>query len=131
MPRIRTAAALLFCAGLLAACGSDREELAKLAPYGAEPQEKCGETTRGISLEDLDGDVEDWSIDDAREELGPPQMISRDGAIRRAGWYDITLGKKTCGTLLEILERGDQRIVTVRDLKNHEIWSVLDGKFPE
>ncbi|MDF1791425.1 MAG: hypothetical protein P1U88_05910 [Thalassobaculaceae bacterium] len=127
----RSAAMLLLCGGLLTACGSDREELAKLAPYGAEPREACGETSRGISLEDLDGDVEDWSIDEAREELGPPQLLTIDGAIRRAGWYDVTLGKQTCGTLLEILERGDQRIVTVRDLKSHEIWGVLDGKFPK
>ena len=127
----RSAALLLLCGGLLASCGSDREELAKLAPYGAEPRETCGETSRGVSLEDLDDDVEDWSIEEAREELGPPQLLSVEGAIRRAGWYDIVLGQKTCGTLLEILERGDQRIVTVRDLKSHEIWSTLDGKFPE
>jgi len=131
MPSFRSVAALALCAGLLAACGSDREELARLAPYGAEPQEKCGETSRGISLEDLDDDVEDWTIEEARDELGPPQLVSTDGAIRRAGWYDVTLGQKTCGTLLEILERGEQRIVTVRDLKAHEIWGVLDGKFPE
>ncbi|MFX4220718.1 MAG: hypothetical protein ACMVO3_06815 [Thalassobaculum sp.] len=127
----RTAVLLTLCGGLLVACGSDREELAKLAPYGAEPRESCGETTRGVSLEDLDGDVEDWSIEDAREELGPPQLLSVEGAIRRAGWYDVVLGRQTCGTLLEILERGEQRIVTVRDLKAHEIWGVLDGRFPE
>lgn len=127
----RTAALLFFCIGLLAACGSDREELAKLAPFGAEPRESCGETSRGVSLEDLDGDVEDWSIEEARDELGPPLLLSTEGAIRRAGWYDVVLGQKTCGTLLEILERGDQRIVTVRDLKAHEIWGVLDGKFPK
>lgn len=128
---IRATALLLFCGGLLTACGADREELAELAPYGAEPRESCGETSRGVSLEDLDGDVKDWSIEEAREELGPPQLLSVDGAIRRAGWYDVVLGKQTCGTLLEILERGDQRIVTVRDLKSHEIWGVLDGKFPQ
>jgi hypothetical protein len=128
---ITSTAVLLLCGGLLAGCGSGREDLAKLAPYGAEPRESCGETSRGVSLEDLDGDVEDWSIEEAREELGPPQLLSIDGAIRRAGWYDVVLGKKTCGTLLEILERGDQRIVTVRDLKSHEIWGVLDGKFPQ
>ncbi|MEQ8587636.1 MAG: hypothetical protein RLO01_15760 [Thalassobaculaceae bacterium] len=127
----RGAALLLLCGSLLTACGSDREELAKLAPYGAEPRESCGETSRGVSLEDLDGDVEDWSIEEAREELGPPQLLSVEGAIRRAGWYDVVLGQKTCGTLLEILERGEQRIVTVRDLKAHEIWGVLDGKFPQ
>ncbi|WPZ36284.1 hypothetical protein T8K17_09050 [Thalassobaculum sp. OXR-137] len=128
----RSAALLLLCGGVLAACGSsNREELAKFAPYGAEPQESCGETSRGVSLEDLDDDVEDWDIEEAREELGPPQLLSVEGAIRRAGWYDVVLGQKTCGTLLEILERGDQRIVTVRDLKSHEIWGVLDGKFPE
>ncbi|WP_420562589.1 hypothetical protein [Thalassobaculum sp.] len=128
---IRAAALLLLSGGVLAACGSDREELAKLAPYGAEPRESCGETSRGVSLEDLDGDVEEWSIEEAREELGPPQLLMVEGAIRRAGWYDIVLGQQTCGTLLEILERGDQRIVTVRDLKSHEIWGVLDGKFPQ
>lgn len=127
----RGATLTLLCGGLLTACGSDREELAKLAPYGAEPRESCGETSRGVSLDDLDGDVEDWSIEEAREELGPPQLLSVEGAIRRAGWYDVVLGQKTCGTLLEILERGEQRIVTVRDLKAHEIWGVLDGKFPE
>lgn len=128
---IRAAALLLLSGGVLAACGSDREELAKLAPYGAEPRESCGETSRGVSLDDLDGDVEEWSIEEAREELGPPQLLMVEGAIRRAGWYDIVLGQQTCGTLLEILERGDQRIVTVRDLKSHEIWGVLDGKFPQ
>lgn len=128
---IRAAALLLLSGGVLAACGSDREELAKLAPYGAEPRESCGETSRGVSLEDLDGDVEEWSIEEAREELGPPQLLLVEGAIRRAGWYDVVLGQQTCGTLLEILERGDQRIVTVRDLKSHEIWGVLDGKFPQ
>ena len=128
---IRAAALLLLSGGVLAACGSDREELAKLAPYGAEPRESCGETSRGVSLEDLDGDVEEWSIEEAREELGPPQLLMVEGAIRRAGWYDVVLGQQTCGTLLEILERGDQRIVTVRDLKSHEIWGVLDGKFPQ
>ena len=129
---IRSVAVLLLCGGALAACGSsNREELAKLAPYGAEPRESCGETSRGVSLEDLDDDVEDWDIEETRDELGPPQLLSVEGAIRRAGWYDVVLGQKTCGTLLEILERGDQRIVTVRDLKSHEIWGVLDGKFPE
>lgn len=129
---IRASALLLLCGGLLSACGSsDRQELAKLAPYGAEPRETCGETSRGVSLEDLDGDVEDWTIEEAREELGPPQLLTTEGAVRRAGWYDVTLGKQTCGTLLEILERGEQRIVTVRDLKSHEIWGVLDGKFPQ
>jgi hypothetical protein len=132
MPTARkTAALLVFCAALLAACGSDRAELAKLAPYGAAPRDKCGETTHGVTLEDLDDDVEDWTVEEAREELGPPHLLTIQSAIRRAGWYDITLGKQTCGTLLEILERGDQRIVTVRDLKSHEIWGVLDGKFPE
>lgn len=127
----RGATLTLLCGVLLTACGSDREELAKLAPYGAEPRESCGETSRGVSLDDLDGDVEDWSIEEAREELGPPQLLSVEGAIRRAGWYDVVLGQKTCGTLLEILERGEQRIVTVRDLKAHEIWGVLDGRFPQ
>lgn len=131
MPTPRLAILLLISAGLLAGCGSDRRELAKLAPYGAEPQEPCGETSRGVSLRDLDDDVEDWTIEDARDELGAPQIVAETGAVRRAAWYDITLGQKTCGTMLEILERGEQRIVTVRDLKSHEIWRALDGKLPE
>ena len=36
MPPIHSFAALLLLAGLLAGCGSDRAELARLAPYGAE-----------------------------------------------------------------------------------------------
>ena len=34
-------------------------------------------------------------------------------------------------TLLSIMERDKQRIVVVQDLKPHQIWQVLDGKFPE
>lgn len=127
---IRHLAVTLLLAGLLAGCGSNRAELARLAPYGAEPREPCGETTRGISLRDLGDEVEDWSIEDARDELGPPQLAKDEAGIRRAGWYDVTVGQKNCGTLLSILERDKQRIVVVQDLKPHEIWMVLDGKFP-
>lgn len=130
MPPIRHLAVPLILAGLLAGCGSNRAELARLAPYGAEPREPCGETTRGISLRDLDDDVEDWSIEDARDELGPPQLSRDEAGIRRAGWYDVTIGQMNCGTLLSILERDKQRIVVVQDLKPHEIWTVLDGRFP-
>lgn len=122
---------LLTLAVALAACESDRQSLARLAPYGAEPREPCGPTTRGISLRELDDDAEDWTIEDARDELGPPQIVKDDSGIRRAGWYDITIGQQTCGTLLTILERDRQRIVTVQDLKPHQIWQVLDGKFPD
>lgn len=124
-------APLFVLVALLAGCESDRASLARLAPYGAEPREPCGKTTRGISLRELDDDVEDWTIEDARDELGPPQLVKDDSGIRRAGWYDITIGQQTCGTLLTILERDKQRIVTVQDLKPHQIWQVLDGKFPE
>lgn len=131
MPPFRHLAALLLLSGLLAGCGSNRAELAKLAPYGAEPREPCGETTRGVSLRDIGDEVEDWSIEDARDELGPPLLVKDENGIKRAGWYDISIGQKTCGTLLTILERDKQRIVTVQDLKAHQIWQVLDGKFPE
>src|SRR3546814_17563754 len=67
----------------------------------------------------------------ARDELGPPQLVKDDSGIKRAGWYDITIGQRTCGTLLTILERERQRIVTVQDLQSHQIWQVLDGKFPQ
>lgn len=131
MPINRLAIALLALAPLLVGCGSDRAELARLAPYGAEPREPCGETTRGVSLRDIGDEVEGWSVNEAREELGAPQLTSDEGGIKRAGWYDITLGQKNCGTLLTILERDKQRIVTVKDLKPNEIWTVLDGKFPK
>lgn len=131
MPTISRLAPMLAFAVLLAGCGSDRASLARLAPYGAEPREPCGETTRGVSLRDIDDDVEDWTIEDARDELGPPQLVKDDSGIRRAGWYDVTVGQRNCGTLLTILERDRQRIVTVQDLKPHQIWQVLDGKFPE
>jgi len=131
MPPIRPLAPLLTLAALLAGCESDRASLARLAPYGAEPRQPCGETTRGISLRELDDDAEDWTIEMARDELGPPQLVKDDSGIKRAGWYDITIGQRTCGTLLTILERERQRIVTVQDLKSHQIWQVLDGKFPE
>lgn len=131
MPPIRHLAPLLVIAALLAGCGSDRTSLARLAPYGAEPRQPCGETTRGISLRDIDDDVEDWTIADGTEELGPPQLARDEAGIRRAGWYDVTIGQQNCGTLLSILERGRQRIVTVQDLKPHQIWQVLDGRFPE
>lgn len=131
MPPIRQLTALLVLTGVLAGCGSDRAELARLAPYGAEPREPCGPTTRGVSLRDIDDDVEDWSIEEATEELGPPQLATDQAGIRRAGWYDVTIGQRNCGTLLSILERAEQRIVVVQDLKPHQIWHVLDGKFPE
>src|SRR3546814_10519362 len=50
MPPIRRLAPLLTLAALLAGCESDRASLARLAPYGAEPRQPCGETTRGISI---------------------------------------------------------------------------------
>ena len=131
MPTIRLTVAVLVLAGLLTGCGPNRAELARLAPYGAEPREPCGETTRWVSLRDLGDEVEGWSVADARDELGPPQLASDEGGIKRAGWYDVTIGQKNCGTLLTILERDKQRIVTVQDLKPHEIWTVLDGKFPK
>lgn len=131
MPTIRLTVLLLALTGLLAGCGSNRAELARLAPYGAEPREPCGETTRGVSLRDIDDDVEDWTVEEARGELGPPQLATEESGIKRAGWYDVTIGQKNCGTLLTILERDKQRIVTVQDLKPHEIWTVLDGKFPK
>lgn len=131
MPPIRLLTVLTLMAGLLAGCGSNRAELARLAPYGAEPREACGETTRGISLRDIGDEVEDWSIADGIEELGPPQLAKDEAGIRRAGWYDITIGQQNCGTLLSILERDKQRIVVVQDLKPHQIWQVLDGRFPE
>lgn len=131
MPPTRLLAAFALLAGLLAGCGSNRAELARLAPYGAEPRQPCGETTRGISLRDIGDEVEDWNIEDARDELGPPLLVKDEGGIKRAGWYDITIGQQTCGTLLSIMERGDQRIVVVQDLKPHQIWQVLDGRFPE
>ena len=131
MPTLRLSIAILTLAGLLAGCGSDRAELARLAPYGAEPREPCGETTRGVSLRDIGDEVERWTLADAREELGAPQLASDEAGIKRAGWYDVTIGQKNCGTLLTILERDQQRIVTVQDLKPHEIWTVLDGKFPK
>ena len=115
---------------MLVACGPDRAELARLAPLDAAPRAPCGETTHGVSLADLDVDVEDWTIDGARSELGTPQLIDRQGPIIRAGWYDISLGQKNCGTLLTIRELGDQRIVTVEDLKPDQIWLVLDRRFP-
>ena len=131
MPTIRLTVAVLVLAGLLTGCGPNRAELARLAPYGAEPREPCGETTRGVSLRDLGDEVEGWSVADARDEHGPPQLASDEGGIKRAGWYDVTIGQKNCGTLLTILERDKQRIVTVKDLKPNEIWTVLDGKFPK
>ena len=131
MPTIRHLAVALALAAGLAGCGSDRAELARLAPYGAEPRDPCGPTTRGVSLRDLDDDVEDWDIAEGRDELGPPQLVRDEGGVKRAGWYDVTIGQQTCGTLLTILERGRQRIVVVQDLKPHQIWQVLDGKFPE
>lgn len=131
MPRPSLLLPLLAATALLTACGSDRASLARLAPYGAEPQEPCGETTKGVSLRDIDDGVEDWTIEEARDELGPPQLVKDEGGIRRAGWYDVTLGQRSCGTLLTIMERDKQRIVTVQELKAHQIWQVLDGRFPE
>ena len=131
MPPIRSFTVLTVLAGLLAGCGSNRAELARLAPYGAEPRAACGETTRGISLRYIGDEVEDWSIADGTEELGPPQLTRDEAGIRRAGWYDVTIGRQNCGTLLSIMERDKQRIVVVQDLKPHQIWQVLDGKFPE
>lgn len=131
MPTVRQLAVALALAATLGGCGSDRAELARLAPYGAEPRDPCGPTTRGVSLRDIDDDVEDWSVEDAREELGPPLLVRDEAGVKRAGWYDVTIGQQTCGTLLTILERDRQRIVTVQDLKPHQIWQVLDGKFPD
>lgn len=130
MPPIRLLCALLL-AGLLAGCSSNRAELARLAPYGAAPREPCGPTTHGVSLRDIDDSVEDWTIEDGIRELGPPQLAKDEGGIRHAGWYDVTLGQGSCGTLLTILVRDRQRIVVVRDLDAAQIWQVLDRKFPE
>ena len=56
-----------------------------------------------------------------------------DIVIIGSGAGGATLAQRLAptGKSILILERGDQRIVTVRDLKSHEIWGVLDGKFPE
>lgn len=120
----------LGAAALLAGCSTGPEQLAKLAPFGQAPREACGETTQGVSFEDLDDGVEDWTIQDATEELGPAPLADVVGGIKRAGWYDIHLGQVNCGTLLIIMERGEQNIVTVRDLSASEIWEVLGGRFP-
>ncbi|MCR9174480.1 MAG: hypothetical protein NXI19_00580 [Alphaproteobacteria bacterium] len=116
---------------MVSACGSSPDtELAALKPYGTERLEGCGPTTHGVELRDLDDDIEDWSIEDATDDLGAPQLADRIGGIKRAGWYDVTLGQANCGVLLVILERNERAIVTVRGLKGQQIWDVLGGQFP-
>jgi hypothetical protein len=117
---------------LFAACsGSPDRELAEFREFGTPSLEACGGTTHGIELRGLDDDIADWTIAEATEELGPAQLadVTRDG-VRRAGWYDVTVGKANCGMLLTILERKDQSIVMVRGLTSAEIWKVLGGRFP-
>lgn len=128
---ILSALALACLLPVLAACGSNPDkELAALKPYGSGTLESCGKTTHGIELRELDDDVEDWSIEEASDELGPPILADEIGGIRRAGWYDITLGQANCGMMLIILERKEQKIVTVRDLKGQQIWDALNSRFP-
>ena len=116
---------------LVSACSNNPDtELAALKPYGTERLEGCGPTTHGIELRGLDDGIEDWNIEDATDDLGAPQLADRIGGIKRAGWYDITLGQANCGVLLVILERNERAIVTVRGLKGQEIWDVLGGQFP-
>lgn len=111
--------------------GSPDRELAEFREFGTPSLEACGETTHGIELRGLDDDIADWTITEATQELGPAQLadVTRDG-VRRAGWYDVTVGQANCGMLLTILERKDQSIVTVRGLTSSEIWKVLGGRFP-
>lgn len=116
---------------MVSACGSSPDtELAALKPYGTERLEGCGPTTHGVELRDLDDDIEDWTIEEATDALGPPLLADRIGGIKRAGWYDVTLGQANCGVLLVILERNERAIVTVRGLKGQQIWDVLGGQFP-
>jgi hypothetical protein len=117
---------------LVSACSSNPDrELAALKPYGSERLEGCGPTTHGIELRGLDDDIEEWSIEDATDDLGAPQLADRIGGIKRAGWYDVTMGQANCGILLVILERNERAIVTVRGLKGQQIWDVLGGQFPD
>lgn len=128
---ILSALALACLLPVLAACGGNPDkELAALKPYGSGTLASCGETTHGIELRDLDDDIEDWTIEEATDALGPPLLADRIGGIKRAGWYDVTLAQASCGMMLVILERNEQTIVTVRDLKGQQIWDVLGGQFP-
>jgi len=130
-PSPRLLLALPVLGLLLASCSSNPDEsLAALKPYGSESLESCGDTTHGVELRNLDDDIEDWTIEEATDELGPPLIASNVGDVKRAGWYDVTIGKANCGMLLEILERRERSIVTVRGLRGIEIWKVLGGEFP-
>ena len=129
--RLRLIITACALTALVSACSSNPdEELAALKPYGSETLKSCGDTTHGIELRDLDDDIEDWSIEDATDELGPPLISGNLGDVKRAGWYDVTLGQATCGMILEILERRESSIVTVRGLRGNEVWDVLGGNFP-